>query len=79
MFGEGMRLALPVVSVVLVTNLALGVATRAAPQLNVFVLGFSVTLILGLATMLLTLGQVGPLFTELLARAFEKIAALVAG
>lgn len=79
MFGEGMRLALPVVSVVLVTNLALGVATRAAPQLNVFALGFSVTLILGLATMLLTLGQVGPLFTELLARAFEKIAALVAG
>lgn len=79
MFGEGMRLALPVVSVVLLTNLALGVATRAAPQLNVFALGFSVTLILGLTAMLLTLGNLGPQFTDLLARAFGRIAALVAG
>lgn len=79
MFGEGMRLALPVVSVVLLTNLALGVATRAAPQLNVFALGFSVTLILGLTAMLLSLDQLGPLFTNLLGRAFEIVAALVAG
>ena len=79
MFSEGMRLALPVVSVVLLTNLALGVATRAAPQLNVFALGFSVTLILGLAAMLLSLGHLGPLFTDLLARGFATMAALVAG
>lgn len=79
MFGEGMRLALPVVSVVLLTNLALGVATRAAPQLNVFALGFAVTLLLGLTAVLLTLGHLGPLFAGLLARAFGRVAALVAG
>lgn len=79
MFGEGMRLALPVVSVILLTNLALGVATRVAPQLNVFALGFSVTLLLGLTAMLLSLGQLGPLLSGALDRAFTLIAGLVAG
>ncbi len=78
MFSEGMRLALPVVSVVLLANLALGVATRAAPQMNVFALGFSVTLLLGLSVMVLTLGHLGPLFKRVLARAFEMVAVLVA-
>ncbi|MFY9973752.1 MAG: flagellar biosynthetic protein FliR [Chromatiaceae bacterium] len=78
LFSEGMRLALPVVSVVLLANLALGVATRAAPQLNVFALGFSITLMLGLMAMLLSLGNLGTLFTGMLARTFSMIAALVA-
>jgi len=79
LFGEGMRLALPVVLVVLLTNLALGVATRAAPQLNVFALGFSITLMLGLTAMLVSLGNLGPLFTDMLARAFAMTARLVSG
>jgi flagellar biosynthetic protein FliR len=78
LFSEGMHLALPVVSVLLLTNLALGVATRAAPQLNVFALGFSITLMLGLMSMLLSLGNLGTLFTGMLTRTFSMIAALVA-
>lgn len=78
MFSEGMRLALPVVTVILLTNLALGVATRAAPQLNVFALGFSITLLLGLGTMLFALPNLGPLFQDLLARAVA-VAGMLAG
>lgn len=79
MFSEGMRLALPVVTLILLTNLALGVATRVAPQLNIFALGFAITLILGLATMLFALPGLGPLFTSLLGRGFRMVATLVAG
>ncbi|AGA89152.1 flagellar biosynthetic protein FliR [Thioflavicoccus mobilis 8321] len=71
MFSEGTRLALPVVSVILLANLSLGVATRAAPQLNVFALGFSITLLLGFVTMVYALPNLGPLFQALLGRALE--------
>lgn len=77
-FSEGLRLAMPVILVTLLLNLALGVATRTAPQLNVFSLGFSITLLLGLSTMLLTLGYLVPLFTGVLHRAFEMASTLVA-
>ena len=73
MFSEGMRRALPVVSVILLINLSLGVATRAAPQLNIFALGFSITLMLGLVGMLLTLGNLGPLFTNVLDQGFQMV------
>lgn len=48
MFLSGLLLALPAVTALLVVNLAFGVMTRAAPQLNVFSLGFPITLVLGL-------------------------------
>ena len=47
-FAGGMLLALPVVFGLLLVNIGFGVATRAAPQLNVFAVGFVVTIILGL-------------------------------
>jgi flagellar biosynthetic protein FliR len=33
-------MALPVVTALLITNIALGILTRAAPQLNLFAIGF---------------------------------------
>lgn len=46
-FSAGLLLALPIVVALLITNLALAVLTRAAPQLNIFALGFPLTLIGG--------------------------------
>lgn len=43
-FASGLLLALPVVVTLLICNIALAVLTRAAPQLNLFSLGFPVTL-----------------------------------
>lgn len=44
MFATGLLLALPVIVALMITNLALAVLTRAAPQLNIFALGFPLTL-----------------------------------
>ena len=46
-FSAGVLLALPVVVALMITNIALAVLTRAAPQLNIFALGFPLTLIGG--------------------------------
>lgn len=47
MFSSALLLALPAVTAILIVNFAFGVMTRAAPQLNVFSLGFPFTLIFG--------------------------------
>jgi flagellar biosynthetic protein FliR len=47
MFSVGVLLSLPVVVALTITNLALAVLTRAAPQLNIFALGFPLTMIGG--------------------------------
>lgn len=46
-FSSGVRIALPLVIVLLFTNLTLGVMTRASPQINLFVVGFAITLVVG--------------------------------
>ena len=44
----GLHLALPVVTTMLICNIALGVLTRAAPQLNLLSVGFPISLLAGL-------------------------------
>ena len=46
-FSVGMHLSLPIVAALLVTNVALGILTRAAPQLNIFGIGFPITIGVG--------------------------------
>jgi flagellar biosynthetic protein FliR len=46
-FDAGMLIALPAVIALVIVNLALGVVTRAAPQLNLFGVGFTITLLSG--------------------------------
>ena len=61
-------LALPVIAALTITNLALGVLSRAASQLNLFAVGFPITLAIGFATLLLALphlaGVLERLFSE---------------
>lgn len=59
-------LSMPVVATLLTVNVALGVLTRAAPQLNIFAIGFPVTLAAGFAAMLLSLALFTPQFEALL-------------
>jgi flagellar biosynthetic protein FliR len=54
-FGIGLWIALPLVGMLLFVNLVLGVISRVAPQINVFSIGFPITLGVGLLGMLLTL------------------------
>ena len=46
-FSAGVQMALPIIAALLITNIALGILTRAAPQLNLFGIGFPVTICVG--------------------------------
>lgn len=52
-FYAGLLLALPIIVALLIINLGLAVLTRAAPQLNIFALGFPMTLLAGFAMLAL--------------------------
>jgi len=66
-FAAALQLSLPLVMTLLIVNLALGVLTRAAPQLNIFAVGFPVTLAVGFGILMLAL----PYFAPVLERLFQ--------
>ena len=63
----------------LVVNLAFGVMSRAAPTLNLFAVGFPVTLIAGLVIVYVGLPTVQASFVGLMESAFEFVRALLGG
>ncbi len=58
-FSAGLQLSLPIVAALLITNVALGILTRAAPQLNIFGIGFPLTLGVGFLTLSLAMPYLG--------------------
>ncbi|MDH5444604.1 MAG: flagellar biosynthetic protein FliR [Gammaproteobacteria bacterium] len=59
-FSGAVGLALPAIAALLIVNMSFGVMTRAAPQLNIFAIGFPITMMIGFAVVLLTLPSVVP-------------------
>jgi flagellar biosynthetic protein FliR len=77
MFAGGLLLAMPVIASLLLVNISFGVATRAAPQLNIFSVGFPVTLMLGMLLIWLTLPDVLDQFTGILTDAYDLVGQLL--
>ena len=73
MFVGGMLVALPALAALLLVNLAFGVTSRAAPQLNIFAVGFPVMIMVGLAFIILTLPSITDHLSRLMLQAFSLI------
>ncbi|OCG17100.1 flagellar biosynthetic protein FliR [Gilliamella sp. App6-5] len=69
LFINGIMLALPLMTLLLTINISLGLLNRMTPQLSIFVVGYPVTLLLGLL-MLTYLITTLPAFSEFI---FEQI------
>ena len=72
-FSAGLQLSLPIVAALLVTNMALGILTRAAPQLNLFGIGFPITLAVGFSMIALTLPYLATPLVTLFQEAIQTI------
>jgi flagellar biosynthetic protein FliR len=73
-FSSGVQISLPIVAALLITNIALGILTRAAPQLNLFAIGFPVTIGVGFVMIMLVL----PFINTPLVRLFQEAVELIA-
>jgi len=73
MFLGGLMIALPAVTALLIVNVSMGVITRAAPQLNIFAVGFPLMILLGFIFISATLPSIFSQFTQMLMQSFEYI------
>ncbi|OGV72353.1 MAG: flagellar biosynthetic protein FliR [Methylophilales bacterium RIFCSPHIGHO2_02_FULL_57_10] len=72
-FSWGLLLSLPVLAALMMVNIALAVLTRAAPQLNIFAVGFPITLAIGFIVLALSLPYFLPLFSGMVEHSVQLI------
>jgi len=71
-FRLGLWIALPLIGMLLFVNLVLGVISRVAQQMNIFAIGFPITVSVGLIGVLLTLPMVQVPFTMALEKMLQN-------
>ena len=76
-FDTGLLIALPAVIALVIVNLALGVVTRAAPALNLFGIGFTITLLSGFFVLLAGLDGIMSGISALINSALTAVTELV--
>jgi flagellar biosynthesis protein FliR len=76
-FDTGLLIALPAVIALVIVNLALGVVTRAAPQLNLFGIGFTITLMCGFFVLIAGLDGIMSGISSLINSALMAVSELV--
>ena len=70
LFAGAIAIALPGVTALLIVNLAFGVVSRAAPSLNLFAVGFPISLVVGLLVVLAGIGPLQEGVAQLIAQGF---------
>ncbi len=79
MFSASLALALPAIVSMLLTNISFGIMNRAAPSLNVYALGFPMTMMLGLFSVLISISGVPARYTALVHDALNYLNTFMLG
>lgn len=76
-FAGGVLLALPIMIALLLVNLSFGIASKAAPQLQIFGVGFPVSIILGMILIWVGISDMLEGFAQFLHNGFQLISHLL--
>ncbi len=79
MYATALLVALPAIASLMLVNIGFGVITRAAPQLNIFAVGFPLTLMLGFVLILFSLPTMVPRFSDILNQSFFLLRSILGG
>lgn len=74
-FIIGFKMAIPIILIVIITDLVLGLVSRTVPQLNVMILGLPIKILIALASFLFAL----PIFFSLIGDAFSEMTEVFKG
>jgi len=77
MFVTGVRIALPLVLILLLVQIFTGVLSRSAPSLNLFALGLPAGILAGLAALIITAPLIHDQFADLTADALARVEAVL--
>lgn len=80
-FGEifviGLKLSLPIVGTILITDVVMGIMSRTVPQMNIFMVGMPAKIILGFGVLLVTMPLYLYLLNSLIEHLFVQIYQLI--
>jgi flagellar biosynthetic protein FliR len=76
-FSYALQFSLPLIAALLITNLALGILTRSAPQLNIFAVGFPITISVGFIVLALVIPFIAPMLEFIFQQALETVARIM--
>ena len=77
LFKSAFAIALPIVTAVLVVNFSFGFISRAAPQMNIFALGFPLTMLMGLFIVWIAVAAFQTMFEGHFAEALQILRSIV--
>jgi flagellar biosynthetic protein FliR len=77
LFSTGVLLSLPLVAALLIANIAMGVLSRVAPQLNLFAVGFPVTMAAGFAILMISMPYFGAALERVFGQSFDALQAVL--
>lgn len=78
-FSCGLRIGMPVITLLLALNLTLGLLNRLTPQLSIFVIGFPISISLGMGSLLLVMYNFPPIFHDLMNDIFTTVNTILIG
>ena len=78
-FSGAIGLAIPAIASLLIVNFTFGILTRAAPQMNIFAVGFPITMLLGFGVVFATIPSVVPQSTNMFTDAYALIRTVLGG
>lgn len=70
-FVNGFKISAPIMITIFVTNVLLGILSRAMPQMNIFMVGMPLKVLIGLVTLFLLLPLYINVFENIFIRAFD--------
>ena len=73
MFAGGVLLAVPIMATILFINISFGVASKAAPQLQIFGVRFPITIMLGMVLIWITIPNMVDGFSMILSDGFQLV------
>lgn len=72
-FSDGLLLSMPIIMSLLIVNVMFGVASKSAPQLQIFSVGFPITLMLGMLIMWATIPNMLELLPDMFNDGFDLL------
>ncbi len=72
-FALGFKIAAPITVSILVTDVSLGIISKSMPQLNVFMLGMPIKILLGLSIIFITIGAFKGIVNVIIQGTYEEI------
>ncbi len=72
-FSTAIKICLPVVGVLLITDMAMGILARTVPQMNIFVVGLPIKIVIGMVMILLSIPLLAFMLKILFDGSFEDV------